>query len=68
MRKVNSAQVFTSYANLEIQLVVNSFKVNLQEKQNPLRFPMSLYRDDEMKTLFHHYRHQCVQVFFFPLL
>ena len=28
MRKVNSAEVFTSYANLEVRLIVSSFKVN----------------------------------------
>jgi len=29
MRKVNSAEVFTSYANLEVRLIVHSFKPNL---------------------------------------
>ena len=29
MKKVNSAEVFTSYANLEVRLIVTSFKPNL---------------------------------------
>lgn len=51
MKKVNSAEVFTSYANLEVRLIVQSFKPNLQEKLNPTRYPINLYRDDEMKTI-----------------
>jgi len=49
-KKVNSSEVFTSYANLEVRLIVHSFKPNLQEKLNPTRFPINLFRDDEMKT------------------
>jgi hypothetical protein len=51
IKKVNSAEVFTSYANLEVRLVVQSFKPNLQEKLNPTRYPINLYRDDEVKTI-----------------
>jgi len=58
MRRVNSAEVFTSYANLEVRLIVQSFKPNLQEKLNPTRWPTNLYRDDEMKTTIQHYRHE----------
>jgi hypothetical protein len=29
MKRVNSAEVFTSYANLEARLIVHSFKPNL---------------------------------------
>lgn len=50
MRRVNSAQNFTSYANLEIRLVVHSFKPNLNERLNPTRYPINLFRDDELKT------------------
>ena len=35
MKKVNSGEVFTSYANLEVRLIVSSFKPNLQEKLSP---------------------------------
>ena len=62
MKKVNSAEVFTSYANLEVRLIVHSFKPNLQEKLNPVRYPINLYRDDEMKTTIQHFRHQALQV------
>lgn len=58
MKKVNSAEVFTSYANLEVRLVVHSFKPNLQEKLNPTRYPINIFRDDEVKTIIQHFRHQ----------
>ena len=57
MRRVNSSDVFTSYANLEARLVVNSIKPILQEKLNPTRWPTNLYRDDEVKTTIQHFRH-----------
>ena len=62
MKKVNSAEVFTSYANLEVRLIVHSFKPNLQEKLNASRYPLNLYRDDEMKTTIQHFRHQALSV------
>ena len=62
LKKVNSAEVFTSYANLEARLIVTSFKPNLQEKLQPNRYPTNLYRDDEIKTTIQFFRHQAVQV------
>ena len=62
MRRVNSAEVFTSYANLEVRLVVHSFKPNLNERLNPTRYPINLFRDDEMKTTIQHFRHAAIQV------
>lgn len=50
MHKVNSSNVFTSYANLEARIIVTSFKPNLTEKLNPTKFPTNLYRDNEMKV------------------
>ena len=64
MKKVNSAEVFTSYANLEIRLIVQSFKPNLNERLNPTRYPINLFRDDEMKTIIQHFRHEALQVSF----
>jgi hypothetical protein len=64
LRRVNSAEVFTSYNNLEVRLIVHSFKPNLQERLNPTRYPINLYRDDEMKTIIQHFRHQALQVQF----
>jgi len=61
MKKVNSVEVFTSYQNLEARLIVSSFKPNLQEKLNPVRFPTNLYRDDEMKTTIQNFRHEAIQ-------
>lgn len=62
LRRVNSAEVFTSYANLEARLIVHSFKPNLQERLNPTRYPVNLFRDDEFKTTIQHFRHTALQV------
>lgn len=52
MAKVDSASVFTSYGGIEIRLIVSNFKI-VQGPQVALsRYPVNLYRDDEMKTLF----------------
>jgi hypothetical protein len=56
IRKVNSAETFTSYGNLEIRLIVNSFKPNLNERLNPTRYPINLFRDDELKTHIQQFR------------
>lgn len=57
--KVNSSEVFTSYGNLEIKLVVKSFKVDLSKKQ-VAPVTSNLYRNDEIKTLIQGYTHQCL--------
>lgn len=62
MKRVNSSEVFTSYANLEVRLIVHSFKPQLNEKIQPTRYPMNLFRDDEMKTTIQHFCHQSFQV------
>lgn len=61
IRRVNSADIFTSYGNLEIRLIVNSFKANLNEKLNPTRYPINLFRDDEIKTQIQQFRHAAIQ-------
>jgi len=63
LKRVNSAEVFTSYANLEVRLIAHSFKPNLNERLNPTRYPTNLFRDDEMKTIIQHFRHDALQVF-----
>jgi hypothetical protein len=60
LRKVNSAEVFTSYANVECRLIVHSFKPQLKETLHPTRYPTNLYRDDEFKTTIQAFRHQQV--------
>lgn len=64
MRRVNSAEVFTSYSNLEVRLIVHSFRPQLQERLNPTRYPTNLFRDDEFKTIIQHFRHQALAVSF----
>ena len=60
LRKVNSAEVFTSYAGLECRLIVHSFKPQLKENLHPTRHPTNLYRDDEFKTTVQKFRHSQV--------
>ena len=59
MVAVDSSSVFTSYAGIEIRLIVNNFRL-VQGNQKVLlsRYPVNLYRDDEMKTLFQAYHHR----------
>ena len=54
--KVDSASVFTSYAGIELKLIVKSFKVEKGEATLS-RYPLNLYRDDEIKTLIQSYLH-----------
>tara|TARA_B110000503_G_C7082059_1_gene385615 strand:+ start:97 stop:1041 length:945 start_codon:yes stop_codon:yes gene_type:complete len=62
MAKVDSSTVFTSYAGVEIRLIVKGFKLVQGTKDKILlsRYPMNLFRDDEMKTLFQAYHHRCL--------
>jgi hypothetical protein len=68
MRRVNSAETFTSYGNLEVRLIVHSFKPNLNERLNPTRYPINLFRDDEVKTQIQQFRHAAIQVSYYPAL
>jgi hypothetical protein len=50
--KVDSTQVFTSYAGVELRLVVKSFSLQVgKEKPSLSRYPLNIYRDGEIKTL-----------------
>jgi hypothetical protein len=60
LRRVNSAEVFTSYSGVECRLIVHSFKPQLKESLHPTRYPTNLYRDDEFKTTIQAFRHQQV--------
>lgn len=50
-----------SYDGVEVRLIVSSFKTSLQDKLNPVRYPSNLFRDNEMKTIIQHYKHECLQ-------
>ena len=52
--------VFTSYAGVEVRLVIHSFKPQLTEALHPTRWPTNLYRDDEFKTTIQHFRHRSI--------
>jgi len=61
LKRVNSDDVFTSYGNLEVRLIINSFKPQLQDALHPTRYPTNLYRDDEFKTTIQAFRHKQLQ-------
>lgn len=48
---VNSSNVFTSYGGVEVRLVVRSFKPVAGENNSLTRFPVNLFRDEEIKNL-----------------
>jgi len=60
MAKVKSEDVFTSYGGIEIKLIVKSFQPVLKEKVELKRYPVNLYRDDEIKSLIQSYTHDCM--------
>jgi len=66
MVKVNSADVFTSYGGLELRLIVKEFNLNQKQgvqrvkPEDLARYPVNIYRDDEVKTLIQNYTHQCL--------
>lgn len=60
LKRVDSNAVFTSYAGVEVRLIVHSFKPQLNESLHPTRYPTNLYRDDEFKTAIQAMRHKAV--------
>lgn len=66
MVKVNSSEVFTSYGGLELRLIVKEFNLNQKQgvqrvkPEDLARYPVNIYRDDEVKTLIQSYTHSCL--------
>lgn len=64
--KVNSSEVFTSYGGLELRLIVKEFGLNAKQgvarvrPEDLARYPLNLYRDQEVKTLIQSYTHHCL--------
>jgi len=56
LRRVDSNQVWTSYAGLEVRLIVKEFKPMMNDQGAVPRHPTNLYRDDEFKTTIQQYR------------
>lgn len=51
MAPVDSTKVFTSYSNIEIKLIVHSFKLKSQTKvELDRKYPLNIFRDDHMRT------------------
>lgn len=61
LRSVDSNAVWTSYANLECQLVVNEFSPDMGATAGNQKHPSNLYRDDEFKTTIQRKRHAIAQ-------
>jgi hypothetical protein len=61
MRKVDSNQVWTSYAGLEVRLIVHQFKPEMSGSVSLPRHPSNLYRDDEFKTTIQAFRFRTAQ-------
>merc|ERR1712086_109772 len=60
MAKVKSEAVFTSYGGIEIKLIVKAFQPVVKEKVELKRYPVNLYRDDEIKNMIQSYTHSCM--------
>lgn len=56
LRRVDSNQVWTSYAGLEVRLIVKEFKPVMNDQGALPRHPTNLYRDDEFKTTIQQHR------------
>jgi hypothetical protein len=61
LKRVDSSAVFTSYAGIEVRLIIHSFKPLLTDAIHPKRWPSNLYRDDEFKTTIQYFRHRSIQ-------
>jgi hypothetical protein len=46
-----SADVFTSYAGVEMRLIIHQMEIKKDFKVELKKYPTNLYRDDKMKTL-----------------
>jgi hypothetical protein len=51
LTQVNSSNIFTSYAGIELRLIASSFKIDNAKKITLTRQPINIYRDNEIKTL-----------------
>jgi len=47
----NSAEEFTSYAGIEMRMIVQDFKVKINDESKLSKYPANLYRDDEAKMI-----------------
>ena len=56
MRRVDSNQVWTSYAGLEVRLIVQDFRPRFSDPSPANSHPTNLFRDDEFKTTIQLYR------------
>jgi len=61
LKKVDSNAVFTSYAGLEVRLIVHGFKPQMGEALHPTRWPTNLYRDGEFKTTVQYFRYLSIK-------
>ena len=65
LRKVPSSEVFTSYAGLEVRLIITDPNVKVLGGQTQFKsqFAKSLFRDDEIKCLLLNKYHKAMHSF-----
>ncbi|CDW80594.1 UNKNOWN [Stylonychia lemnae] len=65
IREADSRKLFTSYQNLQIQIVIEGFKPILHEKPNPKQHfqATNIYHDEEIQTYLRHKRHEMIRGF-----
>ncbi len=45
----NSTEEFTSYSGIEMKMIIQDFKVKINDESKLSKYPANLYRDDEAK-------------------
>jgi len=56
LAQVDSSEVFTSYAGLEMRFIVHNFELRSTEQvKHKTRYPTNLYRDDQTRTFIHNF-------------
>ena len=46
---VNSAEEFTSYGGIEMRMIIQDFKVKINDESKLSKYPANLFRDDDVK-------------------
>ncbi len=46
----NSSEEFASYAGIEMRMIISDFKVKINDQSKLSKYPVNLYRDDDVKV------------------
>jgi hypothetical protein len=63
VREIDSRKNYTSYQNIQVQMIIEHFKPVLHEKPSisQIAKTINLYKDEEMQTIIRHKRHEIIQ-------